>query len=60
MKVKFHRPRFARVSSGETENVEVLTARRFTPERGRPSQPIAFQERSFPLVVPIPKPEPFM
>jgi len=30
------------------------------PERGRASQAIAFQDRLLPLVIPIPKPEPFM
>jgi len=45
---------------GETENVEVLNGALFmTQNAAVASQAITFQNRLFPLVVPIPKPEPF-
>jgi hypothetical protein len=59
--LKIQRPRFARVSVSETENVEVFNDALFmTQNVAEASQPISPQERSFPRVVPIPKPEPFI
>jgi hypothetical protein len=59
-KVKLHRPRFTRISVNETENVEVLNAALFMTQNAAASQAITFQDRPFPLVVPIPKSEPFI
>ena len=59
-KVKLQRPRFTRVSVSETENVEVLNVALFMTQNAAASQAITFQDRSFPLVFPIPKPEPFI
>ena len=48
------------VSVSETENVEVLNGALFMT-RTRPTESADYvPERSFPLVVPIPKPEPFI
>jgi len=58
-KVKLHRLR-SRVSVSETENVEVLNVALFMTQNAAASQAITFQDRSFPLVFPIPKPEPFI
>ena len=40
--------------------LKFLTASCLWPERGRASQPIALQDRLLPLVLLIPKPEPFI
>jgi hypothetical protein len=55
-KVKLERPRFTSASVSQTENGDLF----MTLERGRARQAITFQDRSSRLVVPIPKPEPFM